>query len=192
MTKHYTDRASLGLLSCRLKLIIVVMIAFSPLGLAGCVRAILAPVAALSCLDALIPRSSSETKTMNVIFTNRTTGVSVDQRIVCEEYYNAQCSVRGNYWDWRNREKIESVTFKTSDGKTLKLVAPTCDHVMYWRSVPGYSFVPRVQVTWGGGLHSYWLSKEGGRMCYGYEKGVFGRHCTRDQITMDISVEYGN
>ncbi|WAJ71930.1 hypothetical protein [Catenovulum adriaticum] len=91
--------------------------------LSGCT---LLPMSA-ACLDAKIPKKSLEDdQAFHVFYTNTKTGVVTERTILCEQFYNAQCSARGNYWDWRHAAKPDKYNLTLNDGRAVSLNAPLC------------------------------------------------------------------
>ncbi|MEH6550666.1 MAG: hypothetical protein V7744_11830 [Pseudomonadales bacterium] len=87
--------------------------------------------ASVGCLDSKVPRVKPEyNQDFLLTYSDTNTGIVTEKLITCEYFYNAQCSARGNYWDWRQSPKIGEYQLTLNDGRKGKLLYPRCPNLM--------------------------------------------------------------
>ena len=98
------------------------------LGLSASLTACIPIIHTMNCLDAKTPR---DVRPHPYYFDTTVVldGAAAKRRIYCEEYYDAQCSVRGNGWHWREvgLENYFSQSIQTWESEPDFVVKlPTC------------------------------------------------------------------
>lgn len=111
---------------------------FISLALSGCMSA--------SCLDASIERSPRTIPGENRLEFHVGDDIKV-KTFTCEEYYDAHCSVRGNWWSIRetgtqNSGSPSRTTFNDVQGHVLTITTPNCRHIITNRPLnPSHVFI---------------------------------------------------
>ena len=104
-----------------------------------CLLPLLAGCGVYQCIDSIIPRSPNPVnRSFNIELEFQ--GQVVNKEIYCEEYYDAQCSARGNSWRFREIGKLsgnDKSYFELSDDGLGKVIypVPSCDSMLQTRSV---------------------------------------------------------
>lgn len=81
-----------------------------------------------NCIDGVIPRlTSTPNEKFIITVENTSTGEIIKKPLECEENYNSQCSVRGNYWSWRSVDPDSDITFLTNDNTKVDLKHANCE-----------------------------------------------------------------
>lgn len=139
----------------------------------------------VACLDSKIPRMSiKDDQIFEVYYTNTKTGVVTERTISCEQFYNAQCSVRGNYWDWQYAVKPNTYKITLNDGRDVSLNAPLCtDLVNEDRTGLNYTYLNFNEVD---GL---WLVKSEGKWIYKQYDKVSKKSKLAFEVPVKIQIE---
>ena len=86
-------------------------------------------VAGLNCLDASIERKPTLQDGYYLVGFQLNDNYADTFTVQCENYYNAQCSARGNYWSWRNIENDRGYNYQHTykiNGNDIGINSPYC------------------------------------------------------------------
>lgn len=81
--------------------------------------------------------------------------------VQCEEYYDAICAERGNYWAIRevgteSENRVSSFEFIDSELGVVKIPLPSCSDMVKGKNIPLKSVMPRIDGK------TYWLKSTDG------------------------------
>ena len=109
-----------------------------PIILSGCT----APYLAKNCIDAKFDRPPKPINGMHLI-SLKTNNEMYNLTVECEKYYNAHCSVRGNYWDIRIKglkhdDHIAKIKYRIDKNYTAEIRLPSCKNLIKYKNLyPG-------------------------------------------------------
>lgn len=105
--------------------------------LTGCTPTVMG----VNCLDAKIEREPRQIDEQYTLTLTAGDSPSLTYRYGCEQYYSVDCSVRGNYWEYRQIQDYDDppVLVFLNDGDEISIRAPTC-YVVYRDSRPNYKW----------------------------------------------------
>ena len=93
------------------KLFLIVLLT---LPLSGCVTGL---IALFNCIDSILPKMAKEKNRALII---NLKNIKTDEKyiipVICESYYDSQCSTRGNLWAWRDIKRSETYTVESTEG----------------------------------------------------------------------------
>ena len=124
------------------------------------------------------PKPIDETVTVVLTFQDK----KMTMEVKCEEYYDALCAVRGNYWAVREvgSEKAgQTSSFKFNDSElgAVEISIPRCGDILKNREVPIKHILPKINGE------IYWF--------VGTENGV-GKYQTSKYMTKTVKEAYFN
>jgi hypothetical protein len=124
------------------------------------------------------PKPINETVTVNLTFQEQEMSIEVK----CEEYYDALCAERGNYWEIREvgSEKAGQVSsFKFNDAELgeIEISIPLCGDMLKGREIPLKHILPKINGE------TYWLVGTG---------NGDGKYQTSKYMTTTVKEEYFN
>lgn len=82
-----------------------------------------------NCLDASLPRDISATQAYKISYLDEDNKVVFSTKLICERYYDGQCSARGNKWQWREQKAATPFITKSYKGHAIELYPPGCDYL---------------------------------------------------------------
>ncbi|MBB5211956.1 hypothetical protein [Microbulbifer hydrolyticus] len=86
---------------------------------------------AVNCIDAKIPREApSEPVEYRVSFKNIHAEAEVSRTLICQEFYDAQCSTKGNGWSMRQLNDPRPVELLASNGSVVRVLIPYCNQMV--------------------------------------------------------------
>jgi hypothetical protein len=104
----------------KLKLIILFSI---PIFFSACTSTIMLG----NCIDSALPTLNvKDDKVFEITIENKLTNNKISQTLICENYYSSSCSARGNYWSWKLKNKIKTVSSSTVNGPNILITLPNC------------------------------------------------------------------
>ena len=135
----------------------------------------------LECIDTKFerdPKPIDEIVSVSVTFQEK----EMSMELKCEEYYDALCAERGNYWDVREvgSEKAgqtSSFRFKDAELGEVVISVPLCGHMLEGREIPLKHVLPKINGE------TYWL--------VGTENGV-GKYRTSKYMTEPVKEAHFN
>ena len=104
------------------------------------VAACTAPGALMLCADSALPRPITH-KTYEVMAFAESGALLASSTIICEKYYDADCSVRGNHYAYRRLTPLEKpFVINLDDGNILEVTFPGCKSLMVDGEIHAYHF----------------------------------------------------
>lgn len=109
--------------------------------------------------------------------------------IQCEEYYDAMCAERGNYWAVREvgtKSKYRGSSFEFTDSELgpVKIPVPNCSDMVKAKDIPLNHILPKIDGK------TYWLKSSDGRQRI--YKAATPKGKPEKTVTVNLSVEINN